>query len=590
MVNSPNPSLRVCLRPRSPGATAAVTRTRFGQLNQDNDLHEPETLQFANFPERNNGVSTRTTRLNQPSRSTARVPSSTQPANLVAGQERPPKKAKLEGSAYDGPGSPKPRKKLQLQSRENHKPLHLMRRGPSKRPKNNATTPAMMSPPRALFPPHASGFARSRRGSSPTPVHIGEADAGKRRSGPRWAASGKGLVDVRPALNPGDVSAQGSGSERRSLRSHDGGSRSKSELASYFANYEQLLTFEPEKSEFLSPDTTIFLIDNLSEPPFPQSDLFQEGCATDHAADGQPPRQFPENPLLNPHNARIIELPNDSAQPDEDPLPEDMYFKAHRRHERQEKQLKNIEKERAQHEKLQLERILSELKGPDWLRVMGITGITDSEKKLYEPKRDYFIKEVSVLVDKFRAWKEEEKRRKMIKEQRLAAENREEDGGEQEDDQVECIKEGDDANDLPCSQDGQLPDIDDVDGWAARQLQQEALSASRKRLKAEPTCSKTVTATPRKSGASIAQLPVLIPPHLDPPEGPFTSFYDKPHLRATALGQSNKRATLHTAFGHPLPNMPEREFRLPDDILTQEAIIAASRRNRVRRREQRKKS
>ena len=33
--------------------------------------------------------------------------------------------------------------------------------------------------------------------------------------------------------------------EKRSLRSHDGGSRSKSELAQYFSNYEQLLSLEP---------------------------------------------------------------------------------------------------------------------------------------------------------------------------------------------------------------------------------------------------------------------------------------------------------------------------------------------------------
>lgn len=33
--------------------------------------------------------------------------------------------------------------------------------------------------------------------------------------------------------------------DKRSLRSKDGGSRSKSELAQYFPNYEQMLSFEP---------------------------------------------------------------------------------------------------------------------------------------------------------------------------------------------------------------------------------------------------------------------------------------------------------------------------------------------------------
>lgn len=35
--------------------------------------------------------------------------------------------------------------------------------------------------------------------------------------------------------------------EKRSLRSHDGGSRSKSELALYFANYDELVSIEPKE-------------------------------------------------------------------------------------------------------------------------------------------------------------------------------------------------------------------------------------------------------------------------------------------------------------------------------------------------------
>lgn len=36
--------------------------------------------------------------------------------------------------------------------------------------------------------------------------------------------------------------------EKRSLRSHDGGSRSKCELAQYFANYEEILSLEPRET------------------------------------------------------------------------------------------------------------------------------------------------------------------------------------------------------------------------------------------------------------------------------------------------------------------------------------------------------
>jgi hypothetical protein len=151
--------------------------------------------------------------------------------------------------------------------------------------------------------------------------------------------------------------------------------------------------------------------------------------------------------------------------------------------ERQEKQLRNIERDRAQHEKIQLERILSELQGHDWLRVMGISGITDSEKKLYEPKRAYFVKEVSTLIDKFRAWKEEEKRRRMEKEQALETED--EDEAMPEAEVEESVAAG-----TP-QVEGTPPDAD-VD--AAHQLQVEAMAASRKRSKGASSKAKQVKA------------------------------------------------------------------------------------------------
>ena len=40
--------------------------------------------------------------------------------------------------------------------------------------------------------------------------------------------------------------------EKRSLRSHDGGSRSKSELAPYFPNYDELVSIEPKEPGRLS--------------------------------------------------------------------------------------------------------------------------------------------------------------------------------------------------------------------------------------------------------------------------------------------------------------------------------------------------
>lgn len=171
------------------------------------------------------------------------------------------------------------------------------------------------------------------------------------------------------------------------------------------------------------------------------------------------------------------------------------------------------------HEKVQLERLLDGLQGHDWLRIMGISGITDTEKKAFEPKRDYFIAEVGALVDKFKKWKDEEKRLRLEKGQAmLAADDDEEDHGDNEDgDEEQTSEEGDSVNSSY------------VDAQAARQLHDEASPVSHFRKK-----------------RSL----VLKPPAPPAPEKPFTSFYSKPYLREAALAK-HRRGRSRTAFGHP---------------------------------------
>ena len=233
-----------------------------------------------------------------------------------------------------------------------------------------------------------------------------------------------------------------------------------------------------------------------------------------------------------------------------DPLTDAFYFKAHRRAERQEKQLRNIEKERAQHEKVQLERILDGLKGHDWLRVMGISGITDSEKKAFEPKRNYFITEVSALIEKFRLWKEEEKRRKA-----------ERDLGDDDENASEP--------DSDFASDGDFLHDSDVDAWAERQLHQETISAT----------SLPHRRRGRKPRAFLPALDLSL-------EKPFTSFYAKPYLRDAAIGK-HRRGRTRFAFGQPLPEIPEMDFQLPPEVLSQEAIAAGARSRRRAKRESR---
>ena len=238
----------------------------------------------------------------------------------------------------------------------------------------------------------------------------------------------------------------------------------------------------------------------------------------------------------------LSELADRNHQISKDPLTPSLYFKAHRRAERQEKQLRNIEKERAQHEKVQLERLLDGLMGHDWLRVMGINGVTDGEKKSFESKRDYFIQEVRALIAKFKRWKEEEKRRKVEKD--MSA------GGDDDEEEAEEEKVSENS-----------PDVD-IDLLAARQLHQEASSY------------------PPKPRAARKEDP-HIPPFLD--ERPFTSFYSKPYLREAAIGK-HRRGRTRFAFGLIVPEMVEQEFELPDEMLTEDMIRKARRRGRVMRR------
>jgi hypothetical protein len=199
------------------------------------------------------------------------------------------------------------------------------------------------------------------------------------------------------------------------------------------------------------------------------------------------------------------------------------------------------------HEKVQLERLLEGLKGPDWLRVMGVTGITEGEQRDWKPKRDYFIREVDILVEKFRLWKEEEKRLRLEKERA-----REEEEDDDEDD--DGLDEDDDAG----------ATSSDIDASAARQLQLEA-------------------------GITPRAVPKRRPPPMetfDPPspERPFVSFYSKPHLRAAAMG-SGRHGRNVTAFGRAIPDFEEHEFTLPDDYITADAIRANARKRRRMNRE-----
>ncbi|CAI6278423.1 unnamed protein product [Periconia digitata] len=374
---------------------------------------------------------------------------------------------------------------------------------------------------------------------------------------------------VRTPQQPGSANT-----DKRSLRSHDGGSRLKSDLATYFSGYDDIIAGVEKSPEFLGVDVPIYIADepiktakSLQEPPTPNASRKSVSPSRSRKPRAHTPtRRSSAAPIPQPSHtstsyqeldySSITDIPTET---DDDPLADSFYFAQHRRAERKEKQLRNIEKERAMHEKVQLERLLDGLQGPDWLKVMGISGVTDGEKKDWEPKRDFFVREVEALVDKFRLWKEQEKRVRAEKEAALAKEEEEEDES----------SESDQSHHHPSKK----PNGKHYSHHPASHLTTTTTSTTSKPHISPPKPRRP----PRPHGFFLP----IAPPE---PKGPFTSFFSKPHLRAAALGK-HRHGRNASAFGCPLPEWEDKEFALPKGFVSDEFLRANARERRRRKRE-----
>jgi hypothetical protein len=236
-------------------------------------------------------------------------------------------------------------------------------------------------------------------------------------------------ISLSVADHAKDSATPGKTEEKRVLRSKDGSSRVTSELARFFADYEEIVFGAPKEpgqyngstdfgvaqltiSEFLTSGTVLYIADtknkvSQAKPPQPARTEVpdsQEEPAIDDSTSAQQSRQI--------ESVDLSIYKKEAAVFKEDPLGDHLYVKAHRRAERKEKQLRNIEKEHALHEKAELEKLLDDLRGSEWLRAMGVTGVADTDRKKYMTHRDYFISRVVALLDKFTAWKDQEKEHK----------------------------------------------------------------------------------------------------------------------------------------------------------------------------------
>lgn len=232
-----------------------------------------------------------------------------------------------------------------------------------------------------------------------------------------------------------------------------------------------------------------------------------------------------------------------------DPLADTVFIQAHKRGERKEKQIRNIEKEHALHEKQDLERLVEELRGPDWLRTMGAVATTDADRKKYEGFRDQYLQRAKALLHKFTLWKDQERELRLRREEALQAKGN---VGEVEEEGVAA--------------ESHTNTIEAVDP-SARQLQLEAKSA--------------LNPSPAKPRISLKLYMPL--PEPDPLE-PFVSFYANPSLRVAALS-GPRRGRVITAFGYPIPDVEEQVFDLPEGYVTEEMVIANARKRRRMKRE-----
>lgn len=256
-----------------------------------------------------------------------------------------------------------------------------------------------------------------------------------------------------------------------------------------------------------------------------------------------------------------------------DPLPDSYYEPIHRKESRNEKITRNAEKGRSQHEKEQVIRLLDGLRGPDWLKTMGVSGITESKKKQFEPARGHFISKCEAVLEKFRKWAAEEKRLKLEKD-RAAKESRasqevgspqdeiDEEAGDDDEDEDEEEEQGEDeeVNEADAKSDNDHSDMSDVDA-SAKQLHEEAMARSRIAVK------------------SVRRRPVAqdLPP---PPPAEFKSFFKKPYQRDAALNKTRRRGRTVLAWGHPVPELEQQNFDLPEEYRDEDMLKARARRLR----------
>ncbi|KAK4550042.1 hypothetical protein LTR36_003009 [Oleoguttula mirabilis] len=485
-----------------------------------------------------------------------------------------------DSDAFDDDGPPAKKRKLSIRHKQTTLDTHF-----AVAQSGGPVGDVSVKPPTKITVAQPHGQLLETLNGVRTPLDINE-DELSRRASP--AAARRSLERVP---QPTKAEEKKKVEEKRTLRSQDDGPRLKSELATYFPEYEEIVFGVEQEEDFITLETAIYVTDDAARQQAGSAQLSPQkgrvtlvhrrnGSTNGTAAPATPQRSSTQQQYNGCSPLDLDMFARNIPDHPDDPLDDAHFFKSHRRAERKEKQLRNIERERAMHEKVQLERLLDGLQGHDWLKVLGITGITDGEAKKYEPKRDYFISEVQSLVDKFKQWKEQERKQRLDKDLAAAA-AREAESEERE------TEEG-----------SEEPPSSELNASASRQLLQETNNAVRSGFKIRlskkgaghntPTSTPNTTPAPQHNHHTLHRppQPPSQPPTYHPrsPDVPMTSFFAKRHLRDAALGKARHGRSSMLAFGQPIPEMALREFALPAEYVTEETLRANARERRRRKR------
>ncbi|KAM4067247.1 something about silencing, SAS, complex subunit 4 domain-containing protein [Hirsutella rhossiliensis] len=355
----------------------------------------------------------------------------------------------------------------------------------------------------------------------------------------------------------------GTKKQGRTLRSQEA-TRFKSELSAYFPDYDEVIGNDPKEQYLFTLDTPIVIVDSdrrrVVPPELPRV-----------APDPHQPADFPvkgygDSLYTDVFDSQRIDFGFLETQQNsknlEDPLPDRLFEPVHKKAERLERSIRNSEKGRAQHEKDQIIRLLEGLQGHDWLRVMGVSGVTETKKKSFEPARAHFIKGCQSILDKFRNWSLEEKRRKQEKERAMAEqaaedEKRDDGPGPKQDARQEARRSA--RRDMEEISTTSQDDASEASS-PAQQLRQEAMARSQM---AAGTGSKRPRAPARPT----------------PPKA-FKSFFSKKHERDGALNRNRRTGRKVLAWGHAVPEMAETDFVLPEEYRDDDTLKARARKKR----------